>query len=233
MQKKWSHKTKIILTGIALLLAIVGTTYAWWTASYKTEQTISMGNLKITGDFPKLTEVENYEPGTNIEIEGKIKNTGTIPAIIKVGNGSKIQFSYKDDQLTEIPKDEQKFVDDTDNAVQLSFKPTSGQYNDPKNDLAFWFKDKNENIYLLLDPTGEIDITNIADFNEEVMGNKYQDSSIKVGAVLKATQVMDGAMKKEFGIDSSDLEGLEDQMTSRRSNADNRAERRLAELINR
>lgn len=233
MQEKWSHKTKIILTGVALLLAIVGTTYAWWTASYKTEQTINMGNLKISGNFPELTEIENYEPGTNIEIEGKIRNTGTIPAIIKIENGSKVRFVYKDDEFTSIPQDEQKFVDDNENAVLLNFKPTSGQYDDPQNDLAFWFKDQNQNIYLLLDPTGEVDITNIADFNGEVMGNKYQQSSVKIGAVLKATQVIDGAMKKEFGITSSDLDGLEDQHTSRLAGTKNRADQRLAELVNR
>lgn len=232
MKKKWSHSTKIILTGIALLLAIVGTTYAWWTASYKTEQTIAMGSLKIDGDFPKLTEIDNYEPGTNVEIAGTIKNTGTIPAIIKIENGSRIQFVYKDDKFTKIPETEQEFVEDKENAVQLTFKPTSELYNDPQNESAFWFKDQKERIYLLLEPEGKVAITNVAVFDGEVMGNKYQNSALKVGALLKATQVMDGAMKKEFGIDSSELEGLEDTGLSRKSNS-NRANERLAELLNR
>lgn len=232
MKKKWAHSTKIILTGIALLLAIVGTTYAWWTASYKTEQTIAMGSLKIDGDFPKLTEIDNYEPGTNVEIAGTIKNTGTIPAIIKIENGSRIQFVYKDDKFTKIPETEQEFVEDKENAVQLTFKPTSELYNDPQNESAFWFKDQKERIYLLLEPEGKVAITNVAVFDGEVMGNKYQNSALKVGALLKATQVMDGAMKKEFGIDSSELEGLEDTGLSRKSNS-NRANERLAELLNR
>lgn len=230
--KQISRRNKIILTGLALLLAIVGTTYAWWTAKYETVQEVTMGNLKIVGDFPELEDEDIYEPGTTVELDGTIKNTGSISAIIKIENGSQIKFRYSNDNLTPVPENDQKFVEDTEQVVELNFEPASGLYNDPNSDLAFWFTDKDQNTYLLLDPNGEVKVNNIAAFSGE-MGNKYQDSIIKVGAVLKATQVMDGALKKEFGIVSSDLKGLEDGVQARSANQGNRAENRLKELINR
>lgn len=230
--KQISRKNKLILTGIALLLAIVGTTYAWWTAKYEAVQEVTMGNLKIVGDFPELTDEDVYEPGTTVELNGTIKNAGSISAMIKIENGSQIKFQYSDDLLTPIPANDQKFVEDTDQMVQLNFEPESGLYNDPNSELAFWFTDKDNNTYLLLDPSGEVKVNNIAAFSGE-MGNKYQDSIIKVGAVLKATQVMDGALQKEFGVTSSDLKGLEDGVQARSANQGNRAENRLKELVNR
>ncbi|MHC5228588.1 SipW-dependent-type signal peptide-containing protein [Enterococcus sp. LJL99] len=228
-KSKLSNKTKIILTGIALLLSIVGTTYAWWTAQFETTQNITMGNLNITGNFPQL-EAALYEPGTSAEMSGEIKNTGTIPALIRLENNSQIKFVYSDDALTLIPANDRKFVSDQEGSVQLSMKPTSGLYNDPSNSTAYWFKDGQDNTYLLLDPKGKVEVICTAYFDGDIMGARYQESLIQVKTKMRATQVLEGAIKSEFEINSQELVGLEDQT---RAFADNRAVLRLQELVNR
>lgn len=228
-KSKLSNKTKIILTGIALLLSIVGTTYAWWTAQFETTQNITMGNLNITGNFPQL-EAALYEPGTSAEMSGEIKNTGTIPALIRLENNSQIKFVYSDDALTLIPANDRKFVSDQEGSVQLSMKPTSGLYNDPSNSTAYWFKDGQDNTYLLLDPKSKVEVVCTAYFDGGIMGARYQESLIQVKTKMRATQVLEGAIKSEFGINSQELVGLEDQT---RAFADNRAVLRLQELVNR
>lgn len=228
-KNKLSNKTKIILTGVALLLSIVGTTYAWWNAKFETTQTVTMGNLTISGDFPQL-ETELYEPGTSAEMAGEIKNTGTIPALIRVENNSQIKFVYSEDALTLIPASDRKFVSDQEGSVQLNLKPTSGLYNDPNNSTAYWFKDGQNNMYLLLDPKGKVNVICTAYFDGDIMGSRYQEALIQVKTKMHATQVIDGAIKSEFGISSQELVGLDNQT---RATTDSRANARLQELVNR
>lgn len=205
-----SNRTKIILTTIALLLSLVGSTYAWWTSYVETKQRITMGNLSITADFQPI-DPEIYEPGTSVELSGQIKNTGTIPALVKIENSSTIQFAYTDDSLTVIPAGNRTFVADDANAVKVSLQPKSGLYNDPQNTSVYWFKDAKNTSYLLMDPKATVNVLVHATFDGTVMGSKYQDALIEVGAKLKATQVIDGAIASEFGISSNELIGLDDQ----------------------
>lgn len=231
MKRNMSYKMKLILTGIALLLAVVGTTYAWWTASYRTEETISMGNLKITGNFNKLTELENYEPGTTAELTGEIQNTGSIPTIIKVENNSLVQLAYSDENLTLIPEADREFVADQDGVVSLKFSPTSQDY---ESGPGFWFKDANENIYLLLDPKDKVEVMSLVYLDGDKMGNIYQDSRIKVGALLKATQVMEGAIQKEFDISTEELQPMENHLEQTvKHRATSKGMERLNELLKR
>ena len=228
-KSKLSNKMKIILTGIALLLSIVGTTYAWWTAKFEATQNITMGNLTITGNFPQL-EAALYEPGTSAEMNGDIRNTGTIPALIRLENDSQIKFVYSDDALTLIPAEDRKFVSDQQGSVKLTLKPVSGFYNDPNNSTAYWFKDGQDNVYVLLDPKTKVDIVSTAYFDGDRMGQRYQEALIQVKTKLHATQVLQGAIKSEFGIDSQELIGLED---SSKTTTNDRAIARLQELVNR
>lgn len=228
-KSKLSNKTKIILTGIALLLSVVGATYAWWTAQIEITQNITMGNLNISGNFPQL-EAALYEPGTSAEMSGEIMNTGTIPAIIRLENNSQIKFVYSDDALTLIPENDRNFVSDQEASVQLNLRPTSGLYNDPNNSTAYWFKDGQENTYLLLEPKGKIAVICTAYFDGDIMGAKYQEALIQVKTKMRATQVLEGAIKSEFGISSQELVGIEEQA---RAITDSRANSRLQELVNR
>ena len=228
-KSKLSNKTKIILTGVALLLSVVGSTYAWWTAQFETTQNITMGNLNITGDFPQL-EAALYEPGTSADMAGEIKNTGTIPAIIRVENDSQIKFVYSDDTLTLIPASDRKFVSDQEGSVKLNMKPTSGLYNDPNNSTAYWFKDGQDRTYLLLDPKSKVEVVCTAYLDGDIMGARYQEALIQVKTKMRGTQVLEGAIKSEFGINSQELVGLEDQT---RAITTDKATRRLQELVNR
>lgn len=217
------------MTGIALLLSVVGATYAWWTAQIEITQNITMGNLNISGNFPQL-EAALYEPGTSAEMSGEIMNTGTIPAIIRLENNSQIKFVYSDDALTLIPENDRNFVSDQEASVQLNLRPTSGLYNDPNNSMAYWFKDGQENTYLLLEPKGKIAVICTAYFDGDIMGAKYQEALIQVKTKMRATQVLEGAIKSEFGISSQELVGIEEQA---RAITDSRANSRLQELVNR
>lgn len=224
-----SRKLKLIITGVALLVAIVGTTYAWWTASYETKETVSMGNLKIAGDFAKLTELTNYEPGTTAEMAGHIQNTGSIPTIIKIENNTNVQFAYKNDELEAIPENEQEFIKDPNEMIRLTFGPESGNYED-ENVQAFWFTDQQNQLYVILDPGETLAVTNSVEFAGD-MGNQYQDARIQVGALLRATQVMEGAIQKEFNLSADELIPMENPST--RAAGNNRAASYLAELLKR
>lgn len=233
MKKKTvSNRTKIILTTIALLVSLVGSTYAWWTSYVETKQKITMGNLSISADFQTI-DPEVYEPGTSVELTGQVKNTGTIPALVKIENSSKIQFAYSDDTLTVIPEANRAYVSDSENAVKVSQKPKSGLYNDPQNTSVYWFKDAKNTIYLLMDPKATVNVVVQAAFDGTVMGSKYQDALIEVGAKLKATQVIDGAISSEFGISSSELVGLEDQNQARGRTVSTEANDYLHQLLQR
>ncbi|MDF0480223.1 TasA family protein [Vagococcus sp. PNs007] len=219
-----NKKRMISLTALALILLAIGGTYAWWTTSVSTDQKISNGKMRIEADFPELQNEENYEPGLTSEITGKITNTGTIEAIARVENSSLIKFAYADDNLT--PTTNSEFVQDKEGAIGLAFGPGNDQG-------VYWFKDSSGNAYVLFEVGGYIDTTFTAQFNGEVMGNKYQEADIKVGAKLKATQVLDDAMKAEFGVTSSDLTDYRAARRARslgQTSVETKGQQRLKEL---
>lgn len=224
-----NKKRNLILTLMALVVVAVGGTYAWWTATVAANQKITMGKLTLTADFPELQDEIDFEPGLSSEITGTITNTGSLEAIARVENSSQIKYAYSDDNFT--PVTELAFVKDTENAIALSFGPG----NDSE---VYWFKDVAGNAYVLFEVGGKIDTTFVADFSGEVMGNKYQEAEIKIGAKLKATQVLDEAMTAEFGITMNDLVDYS-RSTSRQARSattnnlgnPTKGEQRLQELI--
>lgn len=217
-------KIKLIVLSIAIVLTTIGSTYAWWTASTQVKQTVSMGNLKIEAVFDPQ-ESSNYEPGTYAEINGVIKNTGTIPAMVRIDNSSMITFAYSDDQLTPIPETNKKPEAVDGKVVTINYEPQSGSYTD--NDQVMWFTNKDGNKYLLMEPRSEVNASIQITFDGPLMTNRYMDSVIDASAQIKATQVMEGAITSEFGVDAADFISLPQTKTA------NQVTSRLQELLSR
>lgn len=180
------NRIKLIMVGLALLFVTVGTTYAWWTASQQVSQEVKMGNLNINASIKALKDPINYEPGLSTEQTGTIKNTGSIDAIIKIVNDTKVKFAGAAEYT---PVDQE--------AVKLTIKPDGGK--------GYWFSDTTGDTYVLLAPNQQAKILVEANFVGEKMGNEYMDAEFLINGDLKATQVLDGAMLAEFGIDGSQL----------------------------
>lgn len=218
--KKNHTKLHLILVTIALLLLSVGSTYAWWTATKTVNQEVSMGNLKLEANFDEQT-LTNYEPGTYAEIKGTIKNTGSIPALIRIQNDSTITFAYSDDELT--PGSSTEAVDP--NVITFETAPQSGAYDDSSD--VMWFTHSDGYHYLLVESgaTGNISV-NVA-FDGEKTTNRYMDSVVEAKATIKATQVLEGAIMNQFGIDAADLVPI--PATRSRGTSDSQA--RLLELL--
>lgn len=227
---------KGIIIALIVLPILVGASYAWWTDSQVAEQTIKMGKLKIEADFPEQNLDAQYEPGIETTFNGEIRNTGTIPVIVKIENDSQIEKKYGDDVWTPIPDSQQKFEQDTLNLVQLTFEPTSQNYADNEN--AYWFTNQLDTSerYLLLDAGATVAVTNYGSLSAQ-MGNRYNEATIKIRAKIKGTQVMDGAIANELGISPENLVGLENSQTikarSFQNSTQNRADKKLKELLNR
>ncbi len=182
-----NRKMKLILTGLALLVVTVGTTYAWWTASSKVEQQVIMGNLAVTAEFEDVSDNTDFEPGLSIEQNGTVTNSGSIDAIIKVESDSQVKLGNAAD-----------FTRADDEAVKLSIKPAGG--------AGYWYSDSAGGHYLLLSP-GETATINVnTDFVGEKMDADYANAEVKVAGNLKATQVLEGAIKSEFGVDAETLQ---------------------------
>lgn len=217
-----SKKVKLILTGIVLLVVTIGTSYAWWTASVETKQEISMGNLKIAGNFPEIIDIDSYEPGLTIEIPGEITNTGSIEAMIRIENSSQIKLTYSDNEGTVIPEDDRIFEPDNEQAVKLMLEPQE------VGSGAMWFNDKKTNdIYLLLEIDGTAEVAVVAKLDGDVMDNKYMDAGIQLGTKIQATQVLEGSLLAEFNVTVDDLELIS------RTRSATAGKARLAELIER
>lgn len=188
MFKNLKKSHKLILTGVALLIAVVGSTYAWWTASITHEQEVTMGKFKVTATFEEPDYLDDYEPGLTVELDGTIKNDGSIPALIKVASNSQVRFNQAGSDFQ--PAGE---------AVALNLLPTNNASQ------GYWFKDTSNRVYALLEAGQETNVTAEATLVGEKMGNEYDDATIKILAELQATQVLDGALASEFGITFDDL----------------------------
>lgn len=185
-QLKKSHK--LILTGLAIAIAVVGSTYAWWTARVTHEQEITMGKFKVTATFEEPAYLNDYEPGLTVELAGTIKNEGSIPAMIKVDSNSQVRFNQPGSDFQP-----------ANDAVSLNLLPTN------QGGAGYWFKDNNQLVYVLLEAGEETQVTAEALLVGDKMGSDYEDATIKILAELQATQVLDGALASEFGVTFDDL----------------------------
>lgn len=232
-----NKRIRLGLIAIALLLVSIGSTYAWWTASVNVQQKVTMGNLKIEANF-KEKAFTNYEPGTYAEITGTIKNTGSIPAFVKIANASKITFAYVNDAnvtANPIPEVDRVAVDVDSNVVKINYEPQSGDYEN--NAKVFWFQDTKGTKYLLMEPKSSIKVNINVDFDGNLTTNKYMDSVVDVKANIQATQVIEGAILSEFGIDSSALSSLSNEaqgeVMGRAAVTQTKAQDRLNALLSR
>ena len=90
----------------------------------------------------------------------------------------------------------------------------------------------------MLDPAEKANVSGYTYFNGENMGNEYMNAEVKVSGKLKATQVIDGAIKTEFGIDASELREYSDPSSQvlnarKATTANSEAMNKLHELLNR
>lgn len=221
------RSTKITVLLLALLVVIAGGTYAWFTAKVENEQTITQGNLRLTGIFADIEDAL-YEPGLTVESNGVITNSGSLPAMVKVEGRTEIKRIYADADFT--PIENPVFTED--NQVSYAAIPTEGSYADGIEQGIYWFYNVNNPVehYLMMDPGAAIAITNIATLSGE-MGNEYQDSEVKLLSSYRATQVLEGALQAEFGITGDVLESLTDMQG--RSRSISVGKQKLMELLNR
>lgn len=213
--KTLQKRKKLILTGLLLLLVTVGTTFAWWTASSTVSQEIKMGSLAIKGQLEKLADDTGFEPGLTTEQDGTLKNTGSIPALIRVENNSQVKF-----------KGQTAYTDITDGAVSMTLKPK-------ETTDGYWYKDQQGRTYVLLDATEVASIEVNSELVGDKMNNDYMNASVKLAGSFKATQVQEGAIAQEFGISSDELEDFEPASARTRSGGASAAMSYLRELLNR
>ena len=217
MRVKMNRKYKLILTGVLLMLMTVGTTFAWWTASTSVKQEVKLGELSIQADFAELADNLNFEPGLSTEQTGTIKNTGSIDTIIMVENESKIKYAGTTD-----------FVDANQEAVQLSVKPNGGD--------GYWYHDDKGATLLILAPGETATIMMTGLFVGDKMDNTYMNAEISLGGKLKATQVLEGAMLAELGVNADSLTDYTDGLrksTFARTNNQSEAMVHLQQLLSR
>lgn len=210
-----NKKVAAIITASALAIATLGTTFAWWTANASSKTEITMGNLKIEASFDDL-DADVYEPGQTVEVNGTIKNTGSIWAVLHIENGTQISFAYADDNFTEWTGE--KWVDDTEGAVISSLDGNEALKLDGDGTVLWaWFYNRNDtnDRYLMLAPGTELEVTVDYEFAGSIMTNKYMDAKLRATSDIDATQTFDDAMMDLFGLDFKDLGLVIDLGTAR------------------
>lgn len=228
MSKKINMSKKKAVGLLVLLVAILaGVTYAWWTASSSAKLDVVMGELALHAEFDATGSTELFEPGLESDFSGRVVNQGTLPIILKVTNKSLISFKYLNDAKAPNPDFGKKYEDDLEIAIGLSFGPESGSFSDVEG--AYWFQKAGDasQKFLLLDEGTTVPITTNAAFSES-MTNRYQGALVEIKASFDGTQVVEGAMKQELGVDFSELEGLDDTRST-----SGRANQRLLTLLKR
>lgn len=194
-----SKKVKLALTGTALAVMGLGTTYAWWTASTETSSTVTFGTLKMKTDFPGLSDQVDYEPGLYLDSDGTIENTGTQPLLAKVSNGSEIQFALDADGNAIADADKKSEAVDP-NAIQLIIQPTN--YEEAETNC--WYTDDSGSLYALVDAGATATLHVTENFDGEKCTNQYQGAVVKAKIKVDATQVQPEQAKSQFGTDMED-----------------------------
>lgn len=181
-----SKKTKLVLTGAALLTMGLGTTYAWWTASSETSNTVSMGTLDVKAAFDGLEDVTDYEPGLDVEGNGVIENKSTMIAYVKVSSDSTIKFADKTEEEAIDPK-----------AIQTTFTPVI----DENDSDVYWFNDPAGNLYAMMNPGAAAKVSVTENFTGDTVGNEYMGAVVTTKIKTDSTQALPGAVQAEFNFD--------------------------------
>ena len=194
VQKKMGTKrTKMMVSAAVLLSLGVGATYSWFTdETPTTQQEISMGTLKIQGTTEPIPGMEytNKSPGEVVQFNTKVKNNGSLPVIVKA-------------TVEDVTGTQPVTIDQ----VGVTLEPT--QFPTADSDGYFWYVDTThpENKYLVILPNAEAVGSNLnITFDGDTMGNEYQEAEFNQAINSNATQLIAGAIEKEFGADYNNFE---------------------------
>lgn len=192
---------------VGLLACVIGGSYAWFTTSKETTKNFTIANLKVTNTIETPAESTDFEPGEDVEMKGALANVGRMPSITRIDNVTQVKAIYADNNQTPIDPANRKFVAAPADILSYKFGPASGSYFD--NDGAYWFADSQGKVYLLMDPKTTVNVKIDAAFNS-TMGNQYQGAAFKLGENTKSTQILEGSVKDEFGVNLDELVPLDD-----------------------
>lgn len=195
-----SKKTKLVLTGAALVTMGLGTTYAWWTANTETSNTVTMGSLSIKADFPGLVDKTAFEPGLDVDSTGTIENTGSVEAFVQVKNDSQIQFALTADG-TAIADADRKFEAVDPEAVQTDFTPVI----DEKQTNAYWYNDPSGNLYCMMDPGSKVTVSAAENFDGEKCDNHYMGAVVKTRIATETAQAQTAPVQAQFNFDLGEI----------------------------
>ncbi|WRS27720.1 hypothetical protein U6B65_00920 [Oscillospiraceae bacterium MB08-C2-2] len=206
LAKVKNSRMAVLAIVFALVLIASGTTYAWFTATSTPETSnAELGDLAIQGSFVADTEDVLFEPGLSVDLDGAVKNTGSLPFIAKVSMNATSTL-IRDASGNLLPNGQTRtFVNDKNVAVAFDPETLSSKiYDDGK--VHIWMKDAQDNYYLIVDPSIEVDVDFVALLDGNKMGNSYMGSSIAFENSWFATQALDGAIQNAWSVSYDDLE---------------------------
>lgn len=202
MKKLLMSKKALAASALALMLAMGGITYAWFTTSSTAQGSqIQVGTLGIEAKFNPINDPSAvYEPDSSASITGTVKSTGSISVISKAATAGMI---YKNGVAMET------ITSDKTKNVYLELDESKIGYDLDKG--VFWLKDKNTGDYYLVqdvnesvsgDTTAKVGLT--VQFTGK-MGNEYQGTVVDFSSVWDGTQARDGAVLSKWSVNYADL----------------------------
>lgn len=223
-----SKKTWLTFSAIAFsAVLIAGGAYAWFTASASTSPySYKAGNLGIETEFTSdymldehghmmyydgqtWREFGGIEPGNSYDIGTKVTNTGSLSSMVKYGLQPKTEVVYAED-LT--PLETAYVLEGEQNPILLNLIETNNIWDWQSNlenidTMAVGLSDAEGNLYFMMNPAVEFEGFFSLDLqtNAAEIGNRFMDATTAVGSDIRATQIIEEAVKSEFGVDYASL----------------------------
>lgn len=213
MQKRRKRSTLIIVSVLAILIAVLGT-YAWFTRGVDVmPYNASMGRVDVDATYDDFEEAVYLEPMPSdadpMVLSGVIDNVGTIDAAVKVDLRTKILIK-SDQDGNPLPESEWRYASNP-NSIKMA-GVTIDEEKLEANDVRAPFiaiKDlNNPGIYYLLLPThsnagGDYDVDiSLYVKPDKAMGNVFMGAELQFNTNnWIATQVFDEAIMDTFSVD--------------------------------
>lgn len=188
-----SKLVKVIITGVAIGTVGIGSTYAWWTAESEAAYTVKTGKMNVKADFTNIENETGYEPGLYVKGDGTIMNTGSVDALVKVSDNSKIKFAYDTDENA-IPSDARVFEEVDPSAIVMDILPTI----DDSQEDAFWYTGSNGDLYVLMIPGSQVSTHVTQNFLGDKLDNRYMSAVVNTKLKANATQAIEEASLANF-----------------------------------